>query len=962
MKEKRTLGESVLCLGWTKLFLFDDQDRLCAGRWQLQLRDPPVKKGVSSFMLRELPRAGPAEVCVRLVDGNLHPRHMRLDVVPNRKLYFPDGPIGYDVGREAGAGGGGGGGGGRRSIIDFPDEPLPGTAYGGRDSHGVDGEPSSTLRKGKGARNTDKGGDGRKSAGDALSRRTRGKQWGATKGGRAVKGGGKGMTKLQLRKAAKAEAAAAEAVASGKSPESPDGGRETPGGGPTPVTDNATSVQGTPGAGVDDAPIVFEVTGVDGISVTFENLHVTANVFKMPPGEEKPEPLMEPWQSRTSSNVNSDAVAAVEAGGRCLIDDETSFPFPFPAHAKTQDTVVAVRVFSHAPAEGAKEPELVGWHLFELFDDEGALVPFDRVLELYSADLAENFDNMTEDKQMANGAGITVKVSQDADIQANYESETLKVQTGCPPEAWTPYVRPDPPERPFNLETGGFDLYIDAAKSLPRNCSISRVTGRIFSHDYEKQGGQVSANVELDSSIFDPNFGFRLEFRDVVFSPTSTLLVKVYTIELQSKELCTVGYCALNIFCMRGTMVQPGPDVLEKVAVSLNDGGHQLPLFNTAPDTSKELTLAAFDSQPKVPCASLLVRLINPPELQGKLLSTSTVPKENWGEAGLVVKAPPYTSAYYASYKCEPTKDEVSIFRSLMEQETILARDCLGMINGDRRLKDDSSKKSWIRSRLTKSSGGGNPPAIDLSFIVPYSEKAGFTIAVDSAMNLPKAKIYYAVMRLTSEEENTHSDIGGDIFGNMMMDWAGPPVPLAKHPIWLDGYKKILNHVGDKSSTLLVEIYAFGEKGAKSVTPVAWTMMQVLKPDINEKGTGLFAKGGIFKLPLYAGATPKFMLTGFCNTEKGGGQQSLDRARAQRKIKYIDGASVTVRVTDSRRRDEVNPEDEPDAEFLPKEKKYKTIAKSKTVIQVLGKSGPPEKVDAAVREWMDKVISHLRAT
>ena len=111
------------------------------------------------------------------------------------------------------------------------------------------------------------------------------------------------------------------------------------------------------------------------------------------------------------------------------------------------------------------------------------------------------------------------------------------------------------------------------------------------------------------------------------FTPQATLLVKIYTVDVHSKELVTVGYSVLNIFVRKGTETQPSADDADKVVCAVNDGGHQLPLYTRPPESFAELSMASYRGTPVVPCASLLVRLVNPPQVQGKLLTSATVPK-----------------------------------------------------------------------------------------------------------------------------------------------------------------------------------------------------------------------------------------------------------------------------------------------------------------------------------------------
>ena len=77
------------------------------------------------------------------------------------------------------------------------------------------------------------------------------------------------------------------------------------------------------------------------------------------------------------------------------------------------------------------------------------------------------------------------------------------------------------------------------------------VPGRIFGADFEKEGHDITSSIDLNSDIFNPTYNFRLEFRDVQFSKQATLLVKIYTIEVNTKELVVIGYCAMNIFVRR---------------------------------------------------------------------------------------------------------------------------------------------------------------------------------------------------------------------------------------------------------------------------------------------------------------------------------------------------------------------------------------------------------------------------
>lgn len=52
-------------------------------------------------------------------------------------------------------------------------------------------------------------------------------------------------------------------------------------------------------------------------------------------------------------------------------------------------------------------------------------------------------------------------------------------------EAFIHHVRETPPLEPFNVGDG-FDLYIDGARFLPDNVTVTRVAARIFTSDFSQ--------------------------------------------------------------------------------------------------------------------------------------------------------------------------------------------------------------------------------------------------------------------------------------------------------------------------------------------------------------------------------------------------------------------------------------------------------------------------------------------
>ena len=70
-------------------------------------------------------------------------------------------------------------------------------------------------------------------------------------------------------------------------------------------------------------------------------------------------------------------------------------------------------------------------------------------------------------------------------------------------------------------------------------------------------GNDIDVQAELDSDIYNPEYNARAEYREPVLPPSSTLMLKLYTVDRVSRNLCCAGYGFLPIFVEVGTTSQP---------------------------------------------------------------------------------------------------------------------------------------------------------------------------------------------------------------------------------------------------------------------------------------------------------------------------------------------------------------------------------------------------------------------
>lgn len=80
--------------------------------------------------------------------------------------------------------------------------------------------------------------------------------------------------------------------------------------------------------------------------------------------------------------------------------------------------------------------------------------------------------------------------------------------------------------------------------------------------------------------------------------------------ERYSRALRVVGFAVLNVFLDPKEGGQPVSRSIQDFV--LNQGAFQLPLHAGPPKTSGPLRSTSLDGVPRVPCASLLVRLVTP--------------------------------------------------------------------------------------------------------------------------------------------------------------------------------------------------------------------------------------------------------------------------------------------------------------------------------------------------------------
>ncbi|CAM9304294.1 unnamed protein product, partial [Hapterophycus canaliculatus] len=206
----------------------------------------------------------------------------------------------------------------------------------------------------------------------------------------------------------------------------------------------------------------------------------------------------------------------------------------------------------------------------------------------------------------------------------------------------------------------GFDFYVDRACGMPYSCTVSKVVVKVLGDVGDE--GDCSALSQSDSPSNNPVFGLRKEFRtgpDERMEMTSTVMIRVDTLDRFSSEVRVVGYALLAIF-MDPSGNQPTNASAD--GAFLREGNYQVPLYQRAPPDMRRVTSTSLNKCRRVPCASVLVRVKPAPKSSaGKTLSREDVPEGEWKQFGLAPPIPEFAPGVYDNSDLELTDLERQI-------------------------------------------------------------------------------------------------------------------------------------------------------------------------------------------------------------------------------------------------------------------------------------------------------------
>lgn len=398
----------------------------------------------------------------------------------------------------------------------------------------------------------------------------------------------------------------------------------------------------------------------------------------------------------------------------------------------------------------------------------------------------------------------------------------------------------------------GFDVYVDSARFLPSNCSITSVSTELYAsgtnEPYSRQSKELGV-CNADAEVGNPAYNFRCEYRNGRFDPTSILCFWIDTIDVYTKDCKCVGVALLNAFVKRGTYDAPISSNEQEYA--LNTGSFQIPIYWYKVDPGQQFNPHNLANQlARVPCATLLVRIRQAPRsIENKVLSTSSTPEAEWESSGLVAPAPLYGNSVYDSTRCLPTSTEQSLYKALGKRKPIKVTDIIPRLSEEGEtldLENSEIVSTWINDKLLASKrsedvrGRVMIPVLDPLY--RYSPMAGFNVAVDGGNNIARGQklsfsifslnppgSYYQEFKLTNQVDMTV---------NVDME------SLLKAPRWLDSFQPFRDVSMSPFAVLVIDVrtVAFDKKMTGSFSKLSLVLKRVVRQALRRSQTPLIKR------------------------------------------------------------------------------------------------------------------------
>lgn len=335
-------------------------------------------------------------------------------------------------------------------------------------------------------------------------------------------------------------------------------------------------------------------------------------------------------------------------------------------------------------------------------------------------------------------------------------------------------------------------------------------------------------------------------------------------------------------------------------------GNYQLGIYSVIPTTNPPFTFAKIMYNPRVPTATLLIRVMKAPidKASGKAISMRQFPADEMDRAK--VPPPDYKDGGYSNELLSITPAEqlaLNVRRRRPNPPLQRVVDVLIFTSGlgpiDQISHEDLERHLMSMTNVTEKSA-----LLDLNFHSQYEPSLGFRVSVE-AIHDNNIKAFYGVLSSILPPASFYDPNreGGpkDIFTFTEPNFDDKASTSASY--LLDSGDAVLKgHVAEKKGmSVLFDIKAY-MPGKDQFVDYGFSVIPVLttlNTDADENTNEFYVASGVFTLPVYKGKPSKDVVD--ILREHTSPIEELVRMQKGRQVEYLGTTSIVVKVVDSQR-------------------------------------------------------------
>ena len=431
----------------------------------------------------------------------------------------------------------------------------------------------------------------------------------------------------------------------------------------------------------------------------------------------------------------------------------------------------------------------------------------------------------------------------------------------------------------------GIDFYIDGARFLPDNVTVTKILLRFVNNDLVDQLNPpiIAVLPKLGGTTFSPVFDFRHELRSDYFDATTLAFISLLTIDKSCNEPRIIGHAAFNLFIDRTTKTQPekGSDV----NVVLNDGAYEVPIVSEEPLRSKPFSVDKVLRCPKLPAATLLLRVRLAPLSDDfkRVLGKDDVPKEEWKARGVWVPRPIYATGAYNNSTCSTRESDLSLYAFRQSRPDPPMRETAKMLLRASAADEMMGDEEFFRWAKDKIKTDQSSKMIDPLFFAKYQPQSGFTLNIDGVHKIGEDLAVITVYKLS------HGDKRNTIM-NTLIDW---DCPMGETYFYDRSYNFKSIEFNSQLSAIIELMAIRIVQGDPVLEGFGWTLLPIFHP----QG---YIKGGHFQLPVFQGRPNEELLTEMNQSELDPWSLVIG-ALKNKVLKFKGKTSIFVRLADCQR-------------------------------------------------------------